>query len=262
MSALHGGRVNYYLVEVPHPQREDQAPYRAECEDIADALQLTPNEFCEFKAIWRTAAARLGNGKPDQKALYDAQKRVHYATRDMLKLQREAEQAHTPVPLRDDETIRKTVYGDEPVVFGSNIHAEEPVMVDGWIVAVGGQMPDTLSNEQLVEVRLKDGTEYTGNFAKRASDWIWLVDGTHTTITHYRLMKVEQQEPPQAEWREVEDAFMPAGLEPDEIVEIKMSNGLEMMARRADKWDWAYRARSPLDAPQITHWRRYRHLAK
>ena len=85
---LTGGLTNYYLVQVDHPQRKEQPAYQAECEDIAEALQLTPNEFCEFKAIWRTAAARMGNGKPDQKAMYDAEKRVHYATRDLLKYRR------------------------------------------------------------------------------------------------------------------------------------------------------------------------------
>lgn len=84
MNALTGGRVNYYLAKVDHPQREDQAPYQAECEDIAQALMMTPDEFCEFKAIWRTAAARLGNGKPGQKSVYDAEKRVHYANRSLL----------------------------------------------------------------------------------------------------------------------------------------------------------------------------------
>ena len=83
MGQLTGGKVNYYLVQVPYPQREDQAPYQAECEDIAEALKMTPDEFCEFKAIWRTAAARLGNGKPDHKAVYDAEKRVHYAQRSL-----------------------------------------------------------------------------------------------------------------------------------------------------------------------------------
>ena len=83
MGQLTGGKVNYYLAQVPYPQREDQAPYQAECEDIAEALKMTPDEFCEFKAIWRTAAARLGNGKPDHKAVYDAEKRVHYAQRSL-----------------------------------------------------------------------------------------------------------------------------------------------------------------------------------
>lgn len=89
---LTGGLVNYYLAPVEHPQRKEQPPYVAECEDIAEALGLTPNEFCEFKAIWRTANARKGNGKPDQKALYDAEKRLHYAGRDVAKYKRELEQ--------------------------------------------------------------------------------------------------------------------------------------------------------------------------
>lgn len=44
---------------------------------------MTFDEGCEFKAIWRTAAARQANGKPGHDALYDAQKRVHYATRSL-----------------------------------------------------------------------------------------------------------------------------------------------------------------------------------
>ena len=76
---LTGSKVNYYLVQVPHPQRETQAPYQAECEDIIRALNMTFDEGCEFKAIWRTAAARMGNGKAGHTALYDAEKRVHYA---------------------------------------------------------------------------------------------------------------------------------------------------------------------------------------
>lgn len=97
MGKLTGGLVNYYLAPVTHPQRKEQPAYVAECEDIAEALKLTPNEFCEFKAIWRTGAARLGNGKPDHKSLYDAEKRLHYAGRDVAKYRRELDQAE-PVP--------------------------------------------------------------------------------------------------------------------------------------------------------------------
>lgn len=35
---LTGGRNNYYLVQVKHPQREEQPAYQAECEDIIQAL--------------------------------------------------------------------------------------------------------------------------------------------------------------------------------------------------------------------------------
>lgn len=81
MTELTGGRNNYYLVQVEYPQREEQAPYQAECEDIILALGLTFDEGCLFKALWRRANARKGNGKPGTKDLYDAEKMVHYAGR-------------------------------------------------------------------------------------------------------------------------------------------------------------------------------------
>lgn len=85
---LTGGFVNYYLVQVEHPQRVEQPPYQAECEDIIQALNLDFNEGCIFKAIWRSAAARMGNPKPDHKMLYDAEKIVHYATRNLNRVKR------------------------------------------------------------------------------------------------------------------------------------------------------------------------------
>lgn len=78
---LKGGKVNYYLVRVEHPQRDDQEPYTAECEDIGAALELTPDEMNVFKEIWRSANARKGNGKPGHKLLYGAEKIAHYAGR-------------------------------------------------------------------------------------------------------------------------------------------------------------------------------------
>jgi hypothetical protein len=61
----------------------------AECEDIIQALGMTFDEGCIFKALWRTAAARQGNGKPGQKGVYDAEKMVHYAGRILSKTKRE-----------------------------------------------------------------------------------------------------------------------------------------------------------------------------
>lgn len=80
---LSGGLVNYYLIPVKHPQREDQDPYVAEVDDLIRAMNMTFAEGCEFKALVRTANARLSNGKPGQDAKYDAQKRVHYASQDL-----------------------------------------------------------------------------------------------------------------------------------------------------------------------------------
>ena len=84
---LSGGLNSYYLVQVTHPQRSGQEPYVAECEDITDALGLTPDEFCIFKSIWRNAMARKGQGKPGNTAIYDAEKQVHYAKRILRKAQ-------------------------------------------------------------------------------------------------------------------------------------------------------------------------------
>lgn len=75
-----GGLTNYYLVTVDHPQRATE-PYTAECEDITNALKLTPEEFNVFKCIWRMAAARKGNGKPGSTHLYEAEKIAHYGNR-------------------------------------------------------------------------------------------------------------------------------------------------------------------------------------
>lgn len=157
MSMLTGGKVNYYLVQVEHPQREDQPPYQAECEDIAEALQLTPNEFCEFKAIWRTAAARLGNGKPDHKALYDAEKRVHYATRDLRKLEREKDKSSVPC-LSDKamQTLREEVAETSP---------------GGWIAHIGESMPEGLTGGELIQVRMDNGHAVVS--PRRADQWRW-----------------------------------------------------------------------------------------
>lgn len=87
---LTGGFVNYYLVQVEHPQREEQPPYQAECEDIIQALGMNFDEGCAFKALWRSANARRGNSKPDHKMLYDAEKIVHYAKRNLNRVKQES----------------------------------------------------------------------------------------------------------------------------------------------------------------------------
>lgn len=84
-----GLRVNYYLANVTHPQREDQAPYQAECEDIIDALGMTFDEANIFKEIWRTANERThGKGKEGNSFLRAAQKIVHYGNRILKRAQR------------------------------------------------------------------------------------------------------------------------------------------------------------------------------
>jgi hypothetical protein len=85
-----GLQVNYYLAYVFHPQREEQLPYQAECEDLIDALGLTFDEANMFKEIWRTANERThGKGKVGNTPLRAAQKLVHYSGRILRKATRE-----------------------------------------------------------------------------------------------------------------------------------------------------------------------------
>lgn len=77
---LTGKSSDYYLVQVPRPARGGPA-VQVECLDVIEALGMTFNEGEAFKAIWRGAAARKGNGKPGTTALYDAEKVAFYGGR-------------------------------------------------------------------------------------------------------------------------------------------------------------------------------------
>lgn len=85
---ISGGLVNYYLAKVDFPQREDQPAYQAECEDLIDALELTPDEANIFKEIWRTARQRQGVGKKGNTPIRAAEKMVHYSNRILRKAKR------------------------------------------------------------------------------------------------------------------------------------------------------------------------------
>lgn len=69
---LTGGSSNYYRIDIAKPLAGH--PYSAECLDIIMALGMTFAEGEVFKAIWRKAAARQGNGKAGNTALYNAEK--------------------------------------------------------------------------------------------------------------------------------------------------------------------------------------------
>jgi len=75
-----GGSVNYYKVEVKSPTTFDQ-PYRAECNDIIEALDMNYAEGNAFKAIWRRCAERQGKKKKGNNTFYDAEKIVFFAQR-------------------------------------------------------------------------------------------------------------------------------------------------------------------------------------
>ena len=83
-----GGLSGHYLADVEKPQRGG-IPYRAECDDIIYALNMTFDEGEAFKAIWRTCTARLGYGKKDNTPLYNAQKLVHRSKRILQRAESE-----------------------------------------------------------------------------------------------------------------------------------------------------------------------------
>ncbi len=76
-----GAHATYYCITIHRP-KSGGAAYMAECQDIIEALGMDFNEGNVFKALWRRAAARLGNVKKgNEDPLYDAQKIKFYGTR-------------------------------------------------------------------------------------------------------------------------------------------------------------------------------------
>ena len=76
-----GAHAAYYELTIQRP-KSGGAAYKAECQDIIEALQMDFNEGNAFKALWRRAAGRLGNVKKgNEDPLYDAQKIKFYGTR-------------------------------------------------------------------------------------------------------------------------------------------------------------------------------------
>lgn len=143
MTKLSGGLNNWYVVSVKNPQRKEQAPYQAECEDIIQALGMTFDEGCAFKALWRNAAARMGNGKPGNTAVYDAEKLVHYAERVLAK-----ERVATIVaPLLEPESSN----GSGPV--------QNEARDDGWIYS--SVRPEITQPFRDIEVVYRDNFKRT-----------------------------------------------------------------------------------------------------
>lgn len=82
-----GGSSSYYMVHVDCPTTLEQE-YYAECNDMIEALDMTPAEANVFKAIWRTAAHRQGKKKKGNNAVYDAEKCVFFSQRMLVAAER------------------------------------------------------------------------------------------------------------------------------------------------------------------------------
>ena len=74
-----GGDNDYWIAKITHPKRLD--PYDAECEDLIEHFEMTFQEGEAFKALWRKGQARIGNGKPGDSPLRNAQKVRHFGAR-------------------------------------------------------------------------------------------------------------------------------------------------------------------------------------
>ena len=70
---------DYWLIFVKNPKRLD--PYTAEAEDLIEALDMSFQEGEAFKALIRKCKARMGDGKPGDDPLRNAEKVAHYGTR-------------------------------------------------------------------------------------------------------------------------------------------------------------------------------------
>lgn len=137
-----GGSVSYYAVDINRPLDEKADPYKAECQDIIDALGMDFNEGCAFKAIWRRAAARnLGLRKKGyDEGLYDAQKVEFYGARMVAK----------------------------------SMPAREQVAVDGWIEHDGKGCPVAVGTRVEVRYREPRSTDRNEVFETKAGDlWSW-----------------------------------------------------------------------------------------
>lgn len=83
--APSGGSNDYYKVQVTSPTTPDNPPYQAECNDIIEALGMDFMLGNIFKACWRIAALRKGQGKQGNTEKYDAEKIVFFAKRILSK---------------------------------------------------------------------------------------------------------------------------------------------------------------------------------
>lgn len=162
---MTGGFVSYYLAKVAHPQRTEQPPYQAECEDIIQALEMTFDEGCIFKAIWRSAAARLGDRKPGHNPTYDAEKIVHYGKRNLLRV--------------NNQNVALT-HSTEGIVPTKNDKPKPDQ--NGWISWSGGNDP-FIAKGTLVDIRLRSGNVVQAVSSRNVH---WLHNRSAGDVTYYR----------------------------------------------------------------------------
>lgn len=76
---------DYWLLDIKHPKRLN--PYKVECEDIIEAMEMPFAEATVFKSLWRLMKLRMGQGKPGSSEPYEGEKMVYYSARTLAKIQ-------------------------------------------------------------------------------------------------------------------------------------------------------------------------------
>ena len=182
---LSGSQVNYYLISVNHPMRKDQVAYTAECEDIIRALGMTFAEGEEFKAIWRTAAARQGLSKGTgqeqlDNAIYNAEKRVHFAQGDL---------DHYKHEKRDQKLRDKAPWKPlNPATTGSYLDPHKWVkgtwlLKEEWYEWHGGEMPVDPATTIVAALRSGSRLDGTPSGAIR-----WNHAGTQGDVVKFKVV--------------------------------------------------------------------------
>lgn len=77
-----GNDVNYYLIDVPHPKRNN--PYVCEVEDLIESLDMTFAEGTILKSLIRLCKLRQNLGKPGSHPVYEAEKIKYYSERLLI----------------------------------------------------------------------------------------------------------------------------------------------------------------------------------
>lgn len=84
MTRASGGDNDYWLLAITHPKRLD--PYKVECEDIIEAMEMPFAEATVFKSLWRLMKLRMGQGKTGSTEAYEGEKMVYYSDRTLAKI--------------------------------------------------------------------------------------------------------------------------------------------------------------------------------
>ena len=77
-----GADNDYWVAHIVDPKRLQ--PCSVECDDLIELFQMSYQEGEAFKAHWRNGQLRIGNGKPGDTHLRNAEKFTYYSGRQLV----------------------------------------------------------------------------------------------------------------------------------------------------------------------------------